>query len=66
MNTFEARLTEPVEVREPISKMLVGIEQRASRIMELVGDMDSEIYQEANEIESAAGGINLILAGEEV
>lgn len=65
MNTFEARLTDPIQVVEPIAKTLVGIEQRASRIMELVGDEDSEIYREANEIESEAGYINMILAGEE-
>lgn len=66
MATFDGRLTEPLEVQKPITAMLVEVEGRASRIMELVGDMDSEVYMEANEIESVAGYINSILAGEEV
>jgi hypothetical protein len=66
MPAFDGRLTDPVEVPEPIVLVLTQIEAHASQIMELVGDEDSEIYREANEIESKAGYINMVLAGEEI
>lgn len=62
----DGELEHSITVSSPITKLLHQIEAHASRIMEAGPQPGSLIYEEANEIESKAGYIALVLAGEEV